>query len=139
MPRRPGMLALSLAGVLALASGCSRAPWGGGEWGTEGTSPAATTPGGAFTVEVWHNAPVAGALTIYLRGPSGAPLRLGRVSPSGTEVFEAPGRLGSGEYRLMAETTDRRWIQSLPFSPFESNGVRWDVDRNRLSLVWESS
>jgi hypothetical protein len=90
----------------------------------------------AFTVEVWHNAPVAAALTIYVARPNGQLVRLGTVSPSGTGRFELAGGARSGDHRLIAETVDRRRQTSMPFAPFEADGVSWDVDRNRLTYVW---
>jgi len=90
----------------------------------------------AFTVEVWHNAPVAAALTIYIARPNGQLVRLGTVSPSGTGRFEFAGGTRSGDHRLIAETVDRRRLTSMPFAPFEADGVSWDVDRNRLTYVW---
>jgi len=131
------MIVVALLVVPAGAEPLSGTPWTPGylAW-TADAEPAPESARGEFTVEIWHNAPVANALTIYLQGPSGMPIRLGRIAPSGIETFTVPANLGAGDYRLTAQTADGRWIRSLPFSPFESDGVRWDVDRNRLSMVW---
>lgn len=139
--RQPVRWTLMLVGALLLlpaaVESVSGAPLTPGHisW-TARQAPASEPARMEFTVEIWHNAPVANALTIYLQGPTGMPMRLGRIAPSGIETFTVPGNLSSGDYRLTAQTADGRWIRSFPFSPFESDGVRWDVDRNRLSLVW---
>ena len=131
------MIVGALLLVPASTEPVSGAPWTPGylSW-TAHTEPDPNAAREEFTVEIWHNAPVANTLTIYLQGPTGMPIRLGRIAPSGIETFTAPGNLSPGDYRLTAQTADGRWIRSLPFSPFASDGVRWDVDRNRLSLVW---
>jgi len=139
--RQPVRWTMMIVGILLLvptgAEPVSGTPWAPAKlsW-TALAETAAQADRVQFTVEIWHNAPVANALTIYLQGPSGMPIRLGRIAPSGIETFTVPKNQSAGDHRLTAQTADGRWIRSLPFSLFEADGVRWDVDRNRLSMVW---
>jgi len=87
-------------------------------------------------IEVWHNAAVANALTIYLVGTDGVTRRLGRVSPSATESFEVR-RSGLGsDFRLVAQSAIGQGVRSPFFSLNVSYGVTWDVDRNRIGPLW---
>jgi hypothetical protein len=103
----------------------------------------ASWPGGnraevsSVRIEVWHNAPVANALTVYLIGSDGVAHRLGRVSPSATMEFQVPRADLGSDYRLVAETAMGGRVRSPFFSLTVSYGVTWDVDRNRIGPLWE--
>jgi hypothetical protein len=118
---------LVVAGMLVLAA-CGRATSG------ELAQPAPAlepTP-----IVVTHNVPVALSLTVHLVTPSGVRHRLGTVAPGETETFTFDVASG-GDFILVAETSDGRRVQSLRFSMLHQNGVRWDVDANRVMPIFD--
>jgi hypothetical protein len=101
--------AIVVAGMLVLAA-CGRATTG------ELAQPAPAlepTP-----IVVTHNVPVALSLTVHLV----------------TFSFDVAS---GGDFVLVAETIDGRRVQSLRFSMLHQNGVRWDVDANRVMPIFD--
>jgi hypothetical protein len=59
------------------------------------------------------------------------------VPPGAIATFELNEFPVTGDYRLIAETTTGRAAVSLPFSLQHTNGVRWDIDLNRVTPIIE--
>jgi hypothetical protein len=125
------LFALAAAGALA---GCASAPTVDGTFGQPGPAPEQPP---TLAIEVRHDVPIATSLAIYLVEPGGIPRRIGRVPPGAIATFELNEFPVTGDYRLIAETTTGRAAVSLPFSLQHTNGVRWDIDLNRVTPIIE--
>ena len=113
--------ALLIAPLLLLAA-CATSGAGGGE-------------GNTVAIEVRNDIRPLSAVTVRVGSTNGVRQILGTVPPGGTRTLSFNEQALSGQYRLTAETTDGRTIESRPFTLVVAATVRWSLFSNTVSVI----